>query len=312
MKIAGVTLCYNESKMVKYVMPYWERMGIDKLIVYDNLSTDNTVELLKKYPFVEVRSFDTGGKFDDKRNSQIKADAAKELRDAGYDWVCCTDFDEVIYCFNPNFKEELQKIENLGGTMLCRDMIMPYRPDAYEFDPNKLVHEQMTNFLTWYEHTYHLGGCKVLMFNTHHVPEIKYAMGAHTSSFPGKNTNPVMFGYPFITLHLKYVDFVTLEENSHGKNERILWRIDADVHSAAGQSIIRNLYGRTMGSENINKTITLFNKRIAKFTKDPGWESMLKRYNEPQYILARDRYTKYKKVKLLDYENVDMSLFYKP
>ena len=72
MKIAGVTLCFNESNMVKYVMPYWERIGIDKLIVYDNMSTDNTVELLSKYPFVEVRTFDTGGKFDDATNSRLK------------------------------------------------------------------------------------------------------------------------------------------------------------------------------------------------------------------------------------------------
>ena len=68
MKIAGVTLCFNESNMVKYVMPYWERIGIDKLIVYDNMSTDDTVKLLQQYPFVEVRTFDTNGKFDDFEN----------------------------------------------------------------------------------------------------------------------------------------------------------------------------------------------------------------------------------------------------
>ena len=30
MKIAGITVAYNEGNMVKYVMPYYEKKGIDK------------------------------------------------------------------------------------------------------------------------------------------------------------------------------------------------------------------------------------------------------------------------------------------
>lgn len=65
MKLIGYTCTFNEAGMVPYVMPYVERMGYDKFIVYDNMSTDNTVELLSKYPFVEIRYYDTNGKFDD-------------------------------------------------------------------------------------------------------------------------------------------------------------------------------------------------------------------------------------------------------
>ena len=58
-KILGVTVTYNNEDKIPYVMPYYERMGIDKLVVYDNGSTDKTVELLSKYPFVEIRSYHT-------------------------------------------------------------------------------------------------------------------------------------------------------------------------------------------------------------------------------------------------------------
>jgi hypothetical protein len=61
-KLYGMTLTYNESKMIPYIMPYYERLGFDKLVIYDNESTDNTVDLLKKYPFVEIRTFKTEGK----------------------------------------------------------------------------------------------------------------------------------------------------------------------------------------------------------------------------------------------------------
>ena len=52
MKLIGMTLTYNESKMIPYIMPYYERLGFDILIIYDNESTDNTVELLKQYSFM--------------------------------------------------------------------------------------------------------------------------------------------------------------------------------------------------------------------------------------------------------------------
>ena len=46
MKLVGLTFTYNEENMIPYVMPYVERMGYDKFIVYDNESTDNTVEII--------------------------------------------------------------------------------------------------------------------------------------------------------------------------------------------------------------------------------------------------------------------------
>ena len=59
MKLYGVTSVYNEEDLVPIVMPYLERMGYDKLVVWDNGSTDRTVELLEQYPFIEIRHYDT-------------------------------------------------------------------------------------------------------------------------------------------------------------------------------------------------------------------------------------------------------------
>ena len=108
-KLYGVTLTYNESKMIPYVMPYYERLGIDKLIVYDNQSTDNTVELLKKYPFVEVRTFKSNDSFNDKTHVDLKTKAYKEFVGKGARWMIVTDFDEVIYYDGDNFKEYLKE-----------------------------------------------------------------------------------------------------------------------------------------------------------------------------------------------------------
>ena len=46
-------------------------------------------------------------KLSNKTNSKIKTETCAELKKAGYDWIYSGDFDEVIYSFNPDFREEL-------------------------------------------------------------------------------------------------------------------------------------------------------------------------------------------------------------
>ncbi len=137
MKLIGYTCTFNEAGMVPYVMPYVERMGYDKFIVYDNMSTDNTVELLSKYPFVEIRTYDTNGEFDDGAKRQIEIDAYVECRamaKVGTDeeeaiWMTFTDFDEVLYV--PG---------DTGGMKL-------YLSDYHAWEGYNCFFEQMINIL---------------------------------------------------------------------------------------------------------------------------------------------------------------------
>ncbi len=301
MKIAGITVAYNEGNMVKYVMPYYEKMGIDKLIVYDNMSTDDMCEKLSKYPFVEIRHFDTNGKFDDRKNSDLKEEVSYELLQEGYDWVYTGDFDEIVYC-EGDFKKELEKIEELGGTVLCRDMIQPFNPLPYDFDETKLIHEQCTHFLTWHDWSSTWGGSKVLL-RSKKVPKIKLSLGAHGTGFPKKGieTDPVLFGYPFITFHLKYVDFTALEHNSHEKHARIQWRLDVPTCTAVDASFTKRLYSRTMGDAGIKNTIDKLMKKTSKLNIAPGWESF-KEYYDKNYKMNMTKFKNIKHVKRLDYE----------
>lgn len=301
MKIAGITVAYNEGNMVKYVMPYYEKMGIDKLIVYDNMSTDDMCEKLSKYPFVEIRHFDTNGKFDDRKNSDLKEEVSYELLQEGYDWVYNGDFDEIVYC-EGDFKKELEKIEALGGTVLCRDMIQPFNPEPYEFDETKLIHEQCTHFLTWHDWSSTWGGSKVLL-RSKKVPKIKLSLGAHGTGFPKKGieTDPVLFGYPFITFHLKYVDFTALEHNSHEKHARIQWRLDVPTCTAVDASFTKRLYSRTMGEDNIRNTVDKLCKKTSKLNIALGWESF-KEYYDKNYKVNMTKFKNIKYVKRLDYE----------
>ena len=52
-KIALITLCYNESKIMPFVIDYWKQF-VTHANVFDNGSTDNSREILSKYDCITV------------------------------------------------------------------------------------------------------------------------------------------------------------------------------------------------------------------------------------------------------------------
>lgn len=100
MKLYGVTSVYNEEDLVPIVMPYLEKMGYDKLVIWDNGSRDRTVELLEQYSFIEIRHYETGF-FNELEKSSRIADTVSEFmflprEENEVVWVTICDFDEIF------------------------------------------------------------------------------------------------------------------------------------------------------------------------------------------------------------------------
>lgn len=91
MKIEVIAICWNEIELVPFFVRHY-RQFCDKLIVYDNKSTDGTDIALKKLG-CEVRYFGDG-ELDDREYLKIKNHAWKGC-EADYVIVC--DFDEFLY-----------------------------------------------------------------------------------------------------------------------------------------------------------------------------------------------------------------------
>ena len=307
MKLAGVTLCYNESEMIKYVMPYWERIGIDKLIVYDNMSSDNSVELLSKYAFVEIRSFDTNGKFCDRTNARLKSNTYLELKNQGYDWIFIGDFDEVVFCPNPNIREELQKIENYDGAFFNRDMVQPFSMEYIKFDESKLIHEQMPYFITWHDDSRKWGGSKVILINTKKVDKINYSHGAHMCYFKHNNDNIKNFGYPFISFHLKYVDTQRLENISKERHNRIAWRMEVPKCSEITKRHLLKRYSELQEDSLITKLQRFYDK--CEKLKTTNWNEFIEYYNEI-YFVDKHKFRNFPDITTIDYDKIDKSIFY--
>lgn len=197
MKICYIVLCYNEIDILPFVSKYWERLGVDKVVVFDNGSTDGSLEYLSKLKYVEIRNFETSGQ-NDIIQKAIKEDAYLEYRKY-YDIVIISDMDEVFY-FNDFKALERQMIDEGYSCMvtpifsLCED----FKPQPEE---GKLLHQQCHKF--YKQRMNHMTNfdefSKISIFNTAVTERVSMSVGQHyVSTYP---TMKVMLGDGFC-LHI--------------------------------------------------------------------------------------------------------------
>ena len=202
-KILGVTVTYNNEDKIPYVMPYYERIGIDKLIVYDNGSTDRTVELLSKYPFVEIRTYYTD-KYDERKILEFKTNIQNEF--AGqYNWCISTYFDEVFYC-ERDIREVLYEKMLEGKTYFLKTGLNIFSrtfPPTYN---GKLIHENVGRGSLWTSDDGIMGiyGTKAELFDMQKLKVTYDYLGCHKCSFWGQ-ISPFEDEISFF--HLKFIDF---------------------------------------------------------------------------------------------------------
>lgn len=176
MKVCWIVLCFNEIDILPFVRQYWERIA-DKVIVYDNGSTDGSLEYLSKLPYVEIKHFDSDGQ-NDIIQKMVKEHAYEELKDK-YDIIIISDMDEVFYF--DNFKATTAYFIKEGYSCmvtpifsLCEDSKPPYLED-------KLLHQQCHKF--YLQKMNHMKGfdkvSKISIFNTKLVDKIEMSVGQH-------------------------------------------------------------------------------------------------------------------------------------
>ena len=202
-KIIGVTVTYNSAERIPYVMPYYERMKIDKLVVYDNDSTDNTVELLSRYPFVEIRSYHTE-RYDEGQILKFKTDIQDEFK-GQYDWCISTYFDEVFYS-ERDFREVLFDKMNEGKTYFLKTGLNIFSRHFPPTDNGKLVHENVGRGALWTsdDGIMRFFGNKIELFNMSKVHVTYNSGGCHQCQLDGE-LNPFEDEIGFF--HLKFLDF---------------------------------------------------------------------------------------------------------
>lgn len=202
-KILGVTVTYNNEDKIPYVMPYYERMGIDKLVVYDNGSTDKTVELLSKYPFVEIRSYHTD-QYSEELVLKYKTDIQNEFR-GQYHWCISTYFDEVFYT-ERDFREVLYEKMCEGRTVFVKTGLNIFSRHFPPTDNGKLIHENVGRGALWTSDDGVVGiyGNKAELFDMRKVFVNYNEYGCHNCEITGEVSE---FEDDIAFFHLKFIDY---------------------------------------------------------------------------------------------------------
>ena len=176
MKICWITLCKNEMDILPFVRKYWERISAD-VIVYDNGSTDGSLEYLSSIPYVAIRHFDSDG-HNDIIHKQVKERAYLEYKDK-YDIIIITDMDEVF--FFDDFKAVSEAFIDGGYNILmtpiislCEDFKPPYSEDKYLHQLCHKFYKQRMNHMKGFDDF-----SKLSIFNTKVTDKVEMSVGQH-------------------------------------------------------------------------------------------------------------------------------------
>ncbi len=180
MKIAIYVLCYNEEAMLPFFFQHYRSL-VDRIIVNDNQSTDDSPSLAKSLGADEVRTFSTENQIRDDLTRRLRNECWKELKGKGFDWVFVIDMDEFIY--HPALISYLAQKKEEGVTVV--------RPYGYQMvgdefpSYDRSILEQICNGRP--DRLF----SKPVIFNPDHIEDMNFNPGSHNA----KPTGNVQISY---------------------------------------------------------------------------------------------------------------------
>lgn len=187
-----ITFCYNEMPILPWVVDYWKRF-VRHVYVFDNGSTDGSVEYLKSFDFITVMntSYMTGDKLSDLFNMWVKNSLYKML-DSDFSYIC--DMDECLWCddiegFLDRFRNSKYKaVQPFYCHMICES--------TPQYQEGKLFHEYNKWCVPW--------DPKCLLFDNTKIDEIYFTPGAHEARAL-KWTEVYTYPIGVYCFHLRYL-----------------------------------------------------------------------------------------------------------
>jgi glycosyltransferase involved in cell wall biosynthesis len=190
MKINVFLLCYNEEILIPHTIAHYKKyLPSCEITIYDNNSTDNSVEIAKKIG-CNVISWFSNNKADEYAILHIKNNCWKNINEG---WIIVCDMDEWIFIN----EDELSNEEKKGNTILKTQGLgivgNSKKEDLSDIDIKNIKKCFMA-------HAY----SKRICFNKKEIDEIGYGLGSH-------NCNPIgNIKYSESVYYIKHMKFLGL------------------------------------------------------------------------------------------------------
>ena len=183
MKVTVYTICWNEIFLLPHFFKHYD--WADKIIVYDNDSTDGSQEFVRNHPKGELRFYNSDGKQNnwsmrDVKNNCWKGDDS--------DFVVVCDMDEFLIGY-----ENLEKYKGKLVVFDCKNWEAVTEEVPTDFEKVDLFFHHSK----WHQ--------KALCFNPR-IEEIKYSIGCHwCDPKPSNRKNRVLAYRHYVSLSEDYM-----------------------------------------------------------------------------------------------------------
>ena len=197
-------LCWNDEKMLPFFFRHYDPF-VDSYFIYDDGSTDNSLNILRRHPRVDVRSF--ARRYPDSfalSEQALSNEVWKQSRQQA-DWVIVTDLDEHL--FHLGMPEYLKRCGREGITMIPA---LGFQMIGDRFPENGET--------LWSSHT--VGApwaqmMKLSIFNPDRLAEVHFSLGRHTADPVGETVVPPID--EVLLFHYKYLGF----EQTHLRHQQL-------------------------------------------------------------------------------------------
>lgn len=210
-KYAVITVIWNESHLLPHFLKHYATA--DRIFVLDNESDDDSLNILKEYPNVEVHSFSTHGTLDVK----VVADLRNSfwLNNKNYDYLIVQDLDEFLFfpAFPNDIKSALYDLKQRGITIVKASGYDMFCSDE-EFDNVKNSYLSSSILKGKYNLMYNKCTC----FSPKYIESMNFGSGGHDVNPQGH----IVYDYgSAIIMHFKYVGKNYIIDRYKKFNERV-------------------------------------------------------------------------------------------
>lgn len=165
--ITVYTLTYNEELLIEFMITHYRlRFPNCRIVIYDNISTDKTVEIARKNG-CEVIPFNTNNQYREDRQVELRNNCWK---DALTDWVLMCDLDELVDINNTKLNQEQKK-----GTTIIKTETYDMINLTNNLDLTRMKHGVKSP----------LPG-KFCLFNKKFIKAMNYGPGSHSCNPEGQ------------------------------------------------------------------------------------------------------------------------------